>query len=375
MNSTGLSIQEASAPVAGASIVRMKTLATISITCYENAVPSFVETELARLYGNVFSSLEHLRAYRGTENINTYVARSDGEIASVLLFCRERNKIQVLNEGMLLSTEEVQRFANYIFSVYSAVHIISFHAVRAPIQKFGFPCQRFTCLEDIVLELPASVDEYRDRLGKSTRSYLNRYLNKLKRNFPSFRHEIYEKQDIDEQHIREILRFNRQRMASKGRIPERSDEDAPPVMQLARECGLVSVITIDGRVRAGTINYHVGNNYFLDVISHDPAYDEYRLGTLCCFLTVCTCILMGGSEYHFLWGRSDYKYRLLGAPRNLDDLVVYRSPLYFLRNGGLALKNAYAGYRHQGKDRLREFLHSDRAPAKFALDLLKRWRG
>jgi CelD/BcsL family acetyltransferase involved in cellulose biosynthesis len=197
--------------------------------------------------------------------------------------------------------------------------------------------------------LPHTVEEYMASLGKSTRSYVYRYLNRLRRHFPSCCHQVYTKHEIGEQHIHDIIRLNKIRMAHKGKASVIGHEETQRIIRLARECGLVSVVTIDGRICAGTINYTVGRNSFLEVVAHDPGYNDYRLGTLCCYLTVCECIARGSEEYHFLWGKNEYKYRLRGVQRNLSNLSIYRSRLQFLLNGGMALRIAVNGYIHSAK--------------------------
>src|SRR5207245_3753907 len=130
--------------------------------------------------------------------------------------------------------------------------------------------------------------------------------------------------------------------------------------------GLVGVATVDGRVCAGVICSRSAANYFMHVIAHDPTYDEYRLGKLCCYLTICECINRGGKEFHFLWGRYEYKYRLLGVQRDLDHLTVYRSRAQFLLNGNLVLKNAYKGYGRQAKRWLLDPKRADSLIGKIA---------
>jgi hypothetical protein len=348
---------------AGSAAVAERASEHVSIVCHEDEVPTFVEAELERLYGHIFSSLMHFRTYDdAARNMSTYIVRRNNAIVTIFLFRREKGRVKVLNEGMKLDEQEVRRFASHIFSTYENVNAISFHAVRTEIERLPFPYQRFICSNDIVLTLPDSREAYLASLGKSTRSYLHRYENKLRRTFPSFRIEIFEKDEINEQDIRDIARLNRARMASKDKVSSNDDDEAERIIRVAKACGLVAVVRIDGQVRAGVINYRVGNNYFMVVIAHDPEYNDYRLGTVCCFLTICECIARGGKEFHFLWGQYEYKYRLGGIQWDLDRLAVYRSHTRFLLSADLALKNAIQGYldqarqwlqytiRHEGKD-------------------------
>jgi hypothetical protein len=316
----------------------------ISISLFENSIPHSLEEDMEKLYQNLYSTLAHHRTYGDlTSGVSIYVARRKGEPLAILLLRRDKDTVRVLNEQIRLEAQEVTRFANYIFTTFSSVNIILFHAVEAELDPVDFPCQHFSCTEDIVLELPPSADAYRSKLGKSTRSYINRYQNKLRRDFPTLRHDVYTRDEISEEHVRAIIAMNHARMANKHRSSYIDDIEAERILNFARKFGMVSVVTIDGRVCAGTINFRIGDNYFLKVIAHDSAFNEYGLGTVCCYLTICECIARGGREYHFLWGRYEYKYRLLGVQRNLDHIALYRSRRYMVFNGRRALHNAFLG--------------------------------
>lgn len=348
----------------------------ISVTCHENEVPPFVADELERLYGNIYASLAQWQSVGAlSADVSTYVVRSGGHITSLLLFRRENRQVRVLNEGIAISSEELQRFAGYIFSRYSMVDVVSFHAVRPETAGLAFPCQRFNCLEDIVLTLPASDAAYLNMLGGATRNYIKRYMNKANRSFPSLSHRVYAAREADAQHIRDIVALNRARMTDKGKVPGIDAGELERIIGLVKECGLVSVVMINGRVAAGTINYRVGRNYFLEVIAHDPGYNEYRLGTLCCYLTICACIARGGDEYHFLWGKNEYKYRLLGVERALDHLAIYRSRGQLLLNGDVVLKNEMMRCRRRAQLWLHDVQHRNDPLSRFTVNTLRLLRG
>jgi hypothetical protein len=331
------------------SMSPMTTSSEIAISCYENEVPAFVEVELDRLYGSLYSSLAHFRIFGGIENASTYVVRANRTVIAVLLFRHDRGKVRVINEGMKISEQEIARFVNYIFTVFRFVQVISFHAIQTDIQRLPFPYQRFNCTEDSVVMLPDSAQAYLASLGNATRKNIKRHKNRLQRSFPSFCYRVYTKGGVEEQHIRDIIGLNRARMARKNTISSIGDEEAQMITRLAQECGLVGVATIDGRVCAGTITYRLGEHYVSRVNAHDPAYDHYRLGMLCCYLTICQCIAAGGKEFHLMCGREEYKSLLLGVQQDLDHLAVYRSRAHFLLHGDMAFKTAFSAYILQAK--------------------------
>lgn len=321
-----------------------------TIACYENEVPAFVGPELERLYGNIFSSLLQFRVYGWTgRNTSTYVARQGERITVILLFQQDGDKVRVMNEVIALDGAELERFADYIFSRYASINVISFKAIETGIRRFAFPYQRFNHLEDLALALPGTVEDYQAGLGKNTRRNIRRHSERINRHFPSHRFQVYEKEAVQPQTVREIIEFNRARMADKNIVSIIDEAETLRIIQLAQAAGLVGVMTIDGRLCAGAISFQSGRNYFLNVLAHDPRYDDYWLGFLCCYLTIRECIARGGREFHFLWGRYDYKFALGAVQRDLDNLIVYRNRFQFARNADLAWRVAYEGYLRQLK--------------------------
>lgn len=322
----------------------------VTIACYENSVPSFVEAELERLYGNIFSTLLQYRTY-GVDigRMNTYVVRAGGDVVGLYLFLRQQNRVVVLNEGIRLGGADLQRFCDYVFSKYGDVDVICFKAVETGVKAFAYPLQRVNYLEDLVLALPPTVEEYTGRLARHTYRNIRRYMERLRRDHPSFRFALYRNAELGESNIRAIIELNRARMARKNIVSAIDESETRHIIDIATACGAVGAITIDGRICAGAISYRTGDNYFLNVLAHDPRYDAYGLGLLCCFLTICECIRQGGREFHFLWGRYDYKFALLATQRDLDCVSVYRSHAHLLLNLKHAMRLAFHGGVRQAK--------------------------
>jgi hypothetical protein len=313
----------------------------VSVSWYDKDVPAFAEAELARLYGSLFSSIPFYRVYGGLDDAMTYVARRDGAIRSVFLFIVRAGRIQVMNETMTLDGEEVRQFAAQAFAKFRSANEIRFRAVAiANPETIRHAHHRFRYTDDIVLALPATEDDYVARLGKSTRKNIKHHLSRAKRCLAGFRHEVHCGGDASEEDIRAIVGFNRQRMAGKNKLSSLDEDETERLVRLVRLCGLVSLIRIDGRIRAGAICFQVGTSFMSSVNAHDPAYDDFRLGTLCCYLTILECIRREGKEFHFMWGRYEYKFSLLGVLRCLDQVSIYRSRARMLMSGATIMRNA-----------------------------------
>lgn len=327
------------------------------IACYEHEVPSFVGPEMDRLYGNVFSSLSHIEmSDEARRGVSTYVVRSGGRVVTIILFLKEGNRARVLNEVVRISSDEIRMFSRYVFTSYGDVALISFKAIETDIKKANYPLQRFNYSEDIAMKIPSTPQEYLSSLGKNTRRNIKRYSDRLKRDFPSVEFKVYVKDEVAEHQIRNIVALNRERMASKNKTSILDEKETRHIIRNAQTSGLVGIMTINEKICAGAISYCVGDNYFLDVLAHDLSYNDYWIGILCCYMTICECITRGGKEFHFLWGRYDYKFTLGAALRDLDNVVVYRSPLHMLLNVNVALKMTFDGYLR----RLKLWMSSDK---------------
>lgn len=354
----------------------MKTEQT-AITVYPRSIPPFVDRELERLYENVFSSLPYVRIHAGTEEpVSTYVAERNGEPVCILLYTRNNNIVRVQNEGAVLEAAEIQRFADHIFGRMPSVDVIFFNAIRTEPHAFSLPFQRFNCSEDIVVRLPATVEEYFSSLGHATRKNIRRYRNKLARNLPQVRHSVLCGAEIGEEQVREIIRLNTERVLRKKKVPGYDERETERMVQLARACGFVSMHAIDDELIAGELCTCVHDHYFSHVGGLDARYDNYGLGTLGCYLAISEAIRRGGKEFHFLWGQYPYKYSFLGEQRDLQRLTLYRSRTHLYLNGRTALQGALDDGLRKIKLAARERLLPEKSGVakQFALNVVNQLR-
>jgi hypothetical protein len=312
--------------------------------CYEHEVPQFVEAEIERRYGSLFSTLPHLRQTgKLSAATSTFVARKDGMLQTVLLFDRDDKRVSVLNELIQLSRTEVAEFIAFIFDRYASVSHIAFNAVTADLGGLQYPFQRFFCAEDLVVGPLETVDEYCASLTKNTRKSIRRHTNFLLRSHPGFRYAILPPEEVSEDLVRLIIGFNKARMADKEKISAYTEEEGDWICALVKTIGVVSVVTVDGVVCAGTVGCKVGRHYHMLVSAHDPQYDQFGMGILCCYRTICEYLERGGKQVHMLWGRHAYKSSMGAAPRRYDRIDVYRSRGAYLRDLDKVVRAAAAG--------------------------------
>jgi hypothetical protein len=376
MNSTNTAAQYLAAgePVTKLAMNRTVDNDVMTISCYDNEIPAFVEAELSRIYGNFYSSLLKFRSDGNDCVSSTYIVHLGERLITVFLFQQDGGKVRVLNQVIQIDEEDITRFTNYIFARFASSAVISFEYVQVNLQRLSGIYQRFNVSENIVLRLPDSAEKYLASLGKNLRTAIHRYRKKIQKDYPSFGFEILVKDQINAQTIRDIVDLNRARMLGKNKVSSMGDVETEKNIRLAMQCGFVGVARINGTVCAGCITFQVGSNYFMTVLAHDPAYDDYRLGKLCCYLTITECIAHKGEEFHFLWGEYQYKYSFLGVKQDLDSISIYRSYSHFFLNGGFVLRTTIRGYIRQAKLWFHKSKREDKMISRFAVTSLQYMR-
>jgi hypothetical protein len=321
------------------------------VSCHVGDIPDFVEQELAARYETLHSSLPFFRVWRSLGNASCYVDRGEDRAPDILLFHCEHRRLIVLNEMIDIAPAALERFVRYVFEHLPAIDVIRFDAVRTAPARIGFPMQQYNAKETWVIPLPATADAYLAALGKSTRAKLRSHLNGISKNFPSFTIKVLVNGDIDEDVVRHIARLSEQRIGTRG---VRLKHDVERMMALARTCGLVTLLMIDGRLCAGSLNYCVGTSWFGEVTAHDPGYDRHGLGTLCMYHTICESIRRGGRKFYLGGGRFEFKERMLGERLDMDQLHIYRSHRSLLANPDIVAVAFAHGQIRRLKVRLHE---------------------
>lgn len=312
----------------------------VSTTIYLNEIPRFVEDELQRLYAHIHASLPFIRIFKSSNQINTYVARRDGTPIAILLFKLGQRSIVVLTQMIRLDSIELQRFAACAFEHFPSVGVISFKSVQTDLLNFPYPVQRGHSREDIVTSLPSTEGDYTASLGKSIRRNLKRYRARLEQTFPSLSFQSYEKTDIDEKIILDLIKLSELRITAKKINFSINNDYARCIVELAKVCGVLNVIRIDGRLCVGMISFRIGESQFAEVIAHDEMYNDYSPGLLCYYWAMCESITKGVKTFHMGSGRLDYKVWLLGVQRNMEQIEIYRSLAAMALNCDWALRIA-----------------------------------
>ena len=336
-------------------------LAGILGQIHEHQVPQSAADALDRLYGSLYASYRFQRLCDPSVLPHVWIGYQRGEIVGVLLFDIHSERVRVMTEMFALSEEVASAFCRDVFSRYHDVRHIDFNAIGLASRMSQLACQYFAFSENYILQAPASVEQYEQALGKSTRKTLRGYRNRLLREHPGFEWRCCTSDELPRHAqralVRQLQEFKRASMAARGKRAEISRRETARMLKLASETGLIGIARFDGRIVGGSLACRVGDNYVMLLSAADPALESYRLGMLCCFWSVCDCIRVGARECHLLWGRYQYKTQLLGQARPLYRLTIYRSPLQMALSPASVMRMSWMSVRHRLRNWIVERTH------------------
>jgi hypothetical protein len=325
----------------------------VSISWYDGVPPS-LEAELVRLYQHMNSSLCHYAVARRARHAQAYVAHRGGHPLAIFLFEREGSGIIVFNEMMQLAPEEIERFAQALFSRFPSVARISFSKIGTNSGALSLPWQQYGQAEDIVASLPETADAYLSRLGSKLRHNIRHQMKAICADFPGFSFETHENGAIVDSHVAGLIDLKKANMDDKRIKFGITPEEAAWMIECAKTNGLLVVALFDGKICGGSLSFRLGDHYFSHLNGYDPRFAKYSLGMLCCYLAIKEQIQRGAKEAHLLWGRNPYKFKLLGVARDVVNLDIYRSRIRYCRHINRVVRNALDNFAAQQKQVLLE---------------------
>lgn len=314
----------------------------------------WLETVLLNLYGSHFTTLSRLK-WTGqlTDAVQAFLVREKGGVTCALLFRRQGHELHVLNEVACISAWQIRRFTSHVFTWWIGIDTIRFTAIRTDLQQSEYPMRRCSVAQAFVLPLPGSIQEFFEGLPQATRTTIRIYSTRIKREFPTFAHRVYEGKQVRPETIQQILALNGIDATASGALAgigyKRRSVDTETLIALARDCGQVTVSTIEGRICAGSISFRARDSFFLMASSRDANLDGYRLHALNQYRAMTACIQAGAKECHLSSGRKEDKLQLGGRPVTLECMALYRTRARAAFDAPYTMKNAVMTlFRHAG---------------------------
>jgi CelD/BcsL family acetyltransferase involved in cellulose biosynthesis len=251
-------------------------------------------------------------------------------LSAAVSYVQQGSTLRVVNRLLDLPADAVDECVTRMFDACPAARRIVIEAMYTSGAADGdnrFPCRVWRAAEDFELTLPRSFDEYCTVFGAKTRKNLRYCERRFEREHPAAEVVVLEGDAIDASTVDAIVRLNHLRMESKGRESGLDSDYARKLLALLRSCGVACVAREGGEVLGGTLCTRVGSGWSLQVIAHDPRFNQVRLGLLCLLRTIEAAIASGAGKFHFLWGEAEYKALFGARMRPLWTHCYYRSSI------------------------------------------------
>jgi Protein involved in cellulose biosynthesis (CelD) len=298
---------------------------------YYKGLPVEYESFLISRYDSFITTCHYIAVYYPDYDINYALVYKNNQLIELLVFGNKKNISICFNSLAYIDQQVISEFAKGIFAEYPTIQKIK---IEASYQSYHLNKSiLFFNSDDHILYLPATMDEYYSKLGRSTRQHIKNRKVRLLRDYPTTRFITKFGVEIDENVVDRIIQLNVDRMKSKGTIPGIDNVYKNKIFNYSQHYGCAAYIEIDGKIVAGTISSIINKGIFGHVTAYDIEFNKYSIGEICAFFIIETAIEKQLSTFHFLWGESDMKKRLLGKHYPLFSYFIYRSySLNFIAN-------------------------------------------
>jgi CelD/BcsL family acetyltransferase involved in cellulose biosynthesis len=204
-----------------------------------------------------------------------------------------------------------------------------------------------------VLELPPAYDEYVRSLGKNMREQIKRYPKRLEKQF-EVEYQLAQTPEEVKIALDDLFRLHGQRWRARGQTgvlatPRRQKFHREVCEQFLRHDWLrLWTLRCNGAAACVLLSYVFHGRYYFFIGGFDPEMMRWSVGT-CLFARVFQhAIGEGATEFDFLRGEEEYKYRFGAQNRAYKTLTHFRdSPRGHLLRARIATENKIMERVHQ----------------------------
>lgn len=183
-----------------------------------------------------------------------------------------------------------------------------------------------------VLELPPTWEEYLKLLGKNMREQIKRYPRRLEKQFTVEYSLAQTPRDI-ETALNDLFRLHGARWRARGQTgvlatPRRQKFHRMVCAAFAERNWLrLWTLRCNNEAVCVLLNYLYNGKYYFFIGGFDPAYSRWSVG-VCLFSRVLQrAIEEGATEFDFLKGEEEYKYRFGARNRDYKTVSLFQSTL------------------------------------------------
>lgn len=270
----------------------------------------------------------------------------------IILFecpAKAQEKIVIINTQFIISEVDIQNISCILLFEFKRTQQIIFRNIfnTNPKQLPKILFER--TLDDVIIDLPESMDAYMKSMKSSVRKPLVKRLNHIAKDFPDFKVHYFEKDDILFEDIKNLVLLNRNRMKAKGII---SLNDDTLLYQYVAKSGFGSLCLceIDGKIVSGQVMSIIGEHATGHLIALDESYKKYSIGNVALINAIKYLIEKKNIKYfHLLDGTLEYKVDYGGVIHDLYTFKVFRNSniSYFRAKTRKALRTEYKKLRQR----------------------------
>jgi hypothetical protein len=288
-----------------------------------NGIPVDYESFLIEKYNSFITTCRYIEINYPDYDVNYFTVQENDKLIELFVYGNKGNTSTCFNSLVSIKEDIVSEFLENLFKKNSGIKKIE---IIASYKNYNFK-RSFLCFksDDQILKLPSTLAEYYQDLSYHVRKNIKNRKSRFQREFPTAKFETKYGSEIEESIVDKIILLNSKRMQSKGTVPGIDIALKNRIYRYSTFYGCVATIEINGVIVAGCITTLVNNEIFAHVIGNDNNYSKFNLGEMCFIYMIETSINKGLSTFHFLWGETEYKRRLLAEPHSLFSYYVYRS--------------------------------------------------
>ncbi|MDQ3815120.1 MAG: GNAT family N-acetyltransferase, partial [Armatimonadota bacterium] len=204
-----------------------------------------------------------------------------------------------------------------------------------------------------VLTLPATWDEYVRSLGKNMREQIKRYPKRLEKQF-AVQYELAQDEAAVQRALTDLFRLHGKRWRARGQTgvlatPRRQKFHRAVCAAFLRQDWLrLWTLRCDGEAACVLLNYFYGGRYYFFIGGFEPELMRWSVGTCLFAKAIQHAIEEDATEFDFLRGEEEYKYRLGAINRAYKTISWFQdSPRGRLLQRRIELENAFMYRMHQ----------------------------
>ncbi len=297
----------------------------VSAECFKG-LPFEYESFLVEKYDSCVTTCRYIAIFHATRNHHYMLIQEKDNLLDVIIYDSREDTVTCLNSLSYLKQDTIDVFTNHIFNNYPNIKTIEFPSSYSNLlaEKSILALRS----DDFIISLPPSLDDYFKQLGSSTRANVRKHKNKFLKENPQANFVTKTGNEIDRNLIDKIISLNFNRIISKGQVPNVNSTHIDNFHQYSQHYGCVAYIEVNGSIIAGSIAYMSNKSMYSYFLAHDNDYSNYNAGQLCMLYLIQVAIEKGFTEFHLLWGESEYKTRFLAKPRTMYSYIIFKSFSY-----------------------------------------------